>query len=126
MLGRAAMPWAESGLDQSNLNDQLRRGPNHSVGLGAGVVRRRYSRTLRELVKECLIREPDDRPTSRALVERVRAGHRIAMNTARAVPQLPANLRAISFAGLPRPEPHGSWDVDPADEPADTTGEPFA
>jgi hypothetical protein len=111
-------------LDHSNPNGRLRRGPNHSYGLDGNEIVERYSRTLIELVKECLIREPLDRPISVMLARRARDGYQAAIQVARGVPQLSANIRGIRFVGLTQPEPPQAW-LNALEEPADTTGGPF-
>ena len=111
-------------LDHDNSNDQLRRGPNHSYGLDWDEITDRYSRTLIELVKECVIREPLDRPIPTTLVRRALEGYHAATQAATAVPQLPEDIRANRFVGLNQLEPPQAWLL-PLQQPEDTTGGPF-
>lgn len=88
---------------------------NHSRGLDNSKIAATYSKELRQLVQECMLRVPLKRPSPINLVERTRAGLGTtakAIDTTKILPDLPADMARVPVAGLGIPEPPTEWLVD--------------
>lgn len=109
----------QSKLDRSqHYAPTLGLGYNHSIGLDTPDCINRYSLCLRQLIKDCLLREPLARPTSIELVRRTTEGLKTALEAVKnTAPLLPASLRSrnIPFTKITNPEPPTAWTIDTSD-----------
>jgi hypothetical protein len=82
----------------------------HSQGLNDPDITEHYSRALLDMVKKCMLREPEDRPKAPGLVKMVRRYRDHALKTAgeRQAPP-PGDLGKVRMAGMNPPEPPDEW-----------------
>jgi hypothetical protein len=104
-----------STLDRSLHNPRIGSSVNHSIGLDEPDCVNRYSRCLRELVKDCLLREPLTRPSSIQLIQRTAQGLRSALEAIRGLPPDPPDViaaRNIPLLAITNPDPPMEWTID--------------
>jgi serine/threonine protein kinase len=98
-----------------NYNPGMGFGFNHSLGLDHPDCANRYSRRLRDLVKDCLLREPLTRPSSIQLVQRTTEGLECTVQVIQGTtPSIPPSIafRKVSFVAISNPEPPLEWTID--------------
>lgn len=105
----------QSTLDRSLHNPRIGSSVNHSIGLDELDCANRYTRSLRELIKDCLLREPLTRPSSIQLIQRTAQGLRSTLEAIRGLPPDPPDVvaaRNIPLLAIINPEPPMEWTID--------------